>query len=617
MRRSGTPLFGFVPAQSYGVSVGPHISAACEQSREGVRECISGTRQERIGSLRERAGYLGSTGEPLMRSSRRPWNRIHGCFTRTAVAVVLACSLVACRGAESPNVPQPSAAPPATTTSSSGGGGNASTLASGTYLANSSLYPRVIRIQHGPASENGDLVASTNGRIYKSTDNGDTFTYLDTVPSISGSTEYCCGTLFEMPQTVGKLTVGTLLFAATYYVGASRAIEVYTSTDDGASWAYSSTAVSGGNSSHGLWEPEFSVADDGALVMFWSDETDPCCSQKIAQIRTFDGVDWQDETNTVASNIYADRPGMAVVTKLPSGTYFMSYELCGPAACAVYYRTSLDGWNYGNPADTGTKVETTSGQYFEHAPTNTWSPSVTSSNGALLLVGQMLYDGSGAVSSQNGREIFVNTSANGTGPWYPIAAPVQVPTAFNNYCPNYSSALLPSANGRSVLEFASDYNAQNQCVTYFAKEKWNELPVNGTTYVLKNEQAGLCLNDSGSGGQAGTVADLATCSGVSTQEWVTQALGGGYFTVMNVYSSFCLDDAGASTTAGNKVSMAVCNGSAEQSWQFLDLGNSVYAVMDKAGSGLVLDDTNGSTAPGTAVQVQDNDGLPREQWTLQ
>jgi len=78
---------------------------------------------------------------------------------------------------------------------------------------------------------------------------------------------------------------------------------------------YSSIPVS--DSSHGLWEPEFPIADDGAPAMFWSDETDPCCSQKLAQIRTYDDLDWQNESNTVASTIQSDRPGMAVVTKLP------------------------------------------------------------------------------------------------------------------------------------------------------------------------------------------------------------------------------------------------------------------------------------------------------------
>ena len=537
-------------------------------------------------------------------------------WIRLALSILVALSLSACGGGGSSTPAAPQTAPVTTTSGSTGSTTTTVKMATGTYLPGSSLYPRIIRIEHGPAADNGDLIASTNGRIFESTDQGKTFTYLDTVPAISGSTEYCCGTLFEMPQTVGSLQAGTLLFAATYYVGVSRAIEVYTSTDEGMSWTYSSTPVSGGNSTHGLWEPEFSVADDGALVMFWSDETDPCCSQKIAQIRTFTGTQWVNEQNTVASNVFADRPGMAVVTKLPSGTYFMSYELCGPAACTVFYRTSPDGWNYGSPSNTGTKVATVSGEYFEHAPTNAWSPSVISSNGALILVGQVLYDSSGAVSSQNGKVLFETSNPNGAGPWYAISAPVQVPTAYNNYCPNYSSALLPSPHGNSILELASDYNSQSQCVTYFGAENSNELPSTGATYQLVNSQAGMCLDDAADSTNNGTAAEVATCSGLSGQQWVTQAAAGGYFTVQNVYSDLCLDNTGGSTVAGSKVTLADCDGSTGESWRFLDMGNEVYTLVGQASGGLVLDDPGGSTTSGTQQQMSADDGLPRQQWTL-
>ena len=488
--------------------------------------------------------------------------------------------------------------------------------ATGTYLSNSTLYPRLVRLQHNPPGVNGQIIASTNGNIFRSTDGGASFTFLDTVPTISGSSEYCCATLFEMPQAVGSLSAGTLLFAATYFVGASRALEVYQSTDQGQTWNYSSTPVSGGDSSHGLWEPQFSIADDGALVMFWSDETDPCCSQKLAQIRTYNGVNWQDQTNTVASAVNSDRPGMAVVSKLPSGVFFMSYELCGPAACTVFYRTSTDGWNYGSASNTGTKIQTTSGQYFEHAPTNAWSPSVISSNGALLLVGQVLYESNGGVSSQNGQVLFVNNSADGSGYWYTIAAPVQVPTAHDNYCPNYSSPLLPSADGTTILEMASDYNSANQCVTYFASESWNNLPGNGSTYTFRNVQNNLCLDDYGWGTTNDTSADLWDCSGLSVQQWSTHSLGNGYFSIQNVYSGLCVDNTGGSTSPGNLVTLWGCVGNYNQSWLFMDLGNGQFKLRNRASGALNLDDTGGSMTHGTQLEIWTDNGLPPQHWVL-
>ena len=337
----------------------------------------------------------------------------------------------------------------------------------GTLLRQSTLYPRAIRLAYGPAATNGQVVVSTNGLIFRSLDNGANFTAVGQVPTAPGSTERCCATLYELPKSVGTLAAGTLLSSASYFLGSVSAIEVYTSIDAGTTWSYSSTPVTRGGTNHGLWEPEFEVAADGALVIFWSDETDSCCSQKLAQARSYNGTTWQDETNTVASTVQSGRPGMVTVSKLPNDHFFMSYELCGPLACTVFSRTSTDGWNFGTPSDMGTKVVSTTGQYFQHAPLNVWTTSSSSTNGKLLLIGQVLYESNGAVSSYNGQLVFVNSAADGSGPWSTIAAPVLVPTAYDNYCPNYSSALLPSVDGSSLLELASYYNSAGVCLTYY------------------------------------------------------------------------------------------------------------------------------------------------------
>lgn len=487
--------------------------------------------------------------------------------------------------------------------------------ATGTLLTGSTLYPRVVRLQHN-AGFNGMLVASTNGIIFQSTNNGASWNLIGPVPTISGSSEYCCATLYELPQQVGALAAGTLMFAATYTVNGTPAIEVYTSTNQGLSWSYHSTPVQRGDSSHGLWEPEFEVANDGALVMFWSDETDPCCSQKLAQIRTYNGQTWQDQSNTVASTVPSDRPGMATVSKLPNGHFFMSYELCGPAACTVFYRTSTDGWNFGDPTHTGTKIATASGQYLEHAPVNVWSPSVISSTGAIVLVGQVMYESNGSVSSYNGKVLFVNTNVDGAGNWYTINAPVQVPTAYDNYCPNYSSALLPATDGSSILELASDYN-NGGCITYYGSESWNNLPADGSTHAFHNLQnTALCLDDTGWGTTNNTSAELWDCNGLAVQNWTVHAEGGGWYSIQNQYSGLCVDNTGGSTTPGNKVTLWGCVGNANQAWLFMDLGNGTYKLMNQASGSLMLDDTGGSTTHGTQLQIWTDNGLPPQQWQL-
>lgn len=495
-------------------------------------------------------------------------------------------------------------------------GSAAAQPATGTLLNNSTLYPRVIRLAHGSA--NGMLLASTNGTLFTSTNNGGTWNALGSVPVASGSTERCCGTLFEMPQTVGSLAAGTILYAASYFSGSTPAVEVYVSTNEGQSWQYWSTPVVRGDSNHGLWEPQFTIASDGALVLFWSDETDPCCSQKLAQIRTYDGNSWQNQQNTVASTIQADRPGMAVVTKLPSGVYFMSYELCGPAACTVFYRTSADGWNFGTASSMGTAVKSDSGQWFEHAPTNTWSPSVLSGNGAILLIGQVLYESNGSVSPYNGQVIFVNLTSDGSGPWYTIQAPVKIPNAYDNYCPNYSSSLLPATNGSSILELASAYAADGVCLTYYGSESWNNLPADGSTHAFRNIGSGnLCIDDYGWGTSNNTEADLWTCTGSIIQEWTVHNHGNGYFSLQNAYTGLCLDNTGGSTSPQNPVTLWGCVGNSNQNWQFRDYGNGTYMLSPQASGVLNLDDPGSSSTPGTALWTYTNNGETPQQYALQ
>lgn len=353
--------------------------------------------------------------------------------------------------------------------------------ATGTLLPDSTSYPRLVRIMHGPAPANRHILANTNGKIFLSKDDGKSFTLLTEVPIRPGTKLRCCEALYELSQSVGTLPAGTLIFAASVKIGNDPAIDLYTSSDQGAHWAYHSTPVSGfGEKGRGgLWEPEFTIAKDGALVMFWSDETYSCCSQKLSKIRTFDGATWKDKSDTVASTIEGDRPGMVIVSKLPTGEYFMTYEICGDPLtghkCAAYYRMSRDGWNYGRANDLGRRIETADGRYFEHAPANIWSPSPLSANGVLLVVGQVLHNADGSIAAQNGSVIFANPLLDGSGPWLPLAAPVEVPNSYDNFCPNYSSALLPTEDGAGLLEFASDYFAPKKCGMFFATRSWKSI----------------------------------------------------------------------------------------------------------------------------------------------
>ncbi len=371
--------------------------------------------------------------------------------------------------------------PPAATASTTDAG-SAQPTATGTPLRDDTgLYPRAIRLAHN-GDANGRILASVVtfdgnnglGAIHESTDDGATFQQVGAVadPESAAGQGLCCATLYELPQQVGDLPAGTLLWASSAgqdEADRRMALRIWASQDLGRTWTYLSACATA-TGTGGLWEPEFSIAADGALVCHYADETDSGHNQKLSAARSYDGVTWTDHHDTVASSWSEDRPGMPMVRKLPNGTYFMSYEICNPGGqyqCVVHYRTSADGWDWGDPAHLGYRPETADGRYFRATPTIAWAPSPDGNpDGRILLIGQMLLNADGSTAAGNGNTILVN-EANGAGPWRDIPSPVAVPGATVNFCPNYSSPLLPSADGTRVLEIATDWDG-DVCKPYYA-----------------------------------------------------------------------------------------------------------------------------------------------------
>ncbi len=351
--------------------------------------------------------------------------------------------------------------------------------ASGTLLRpNVGLYPRLVRLAHS-GSADGTIIASVvtfdgnngQGAIYASHDEGQTFAQIGTVADTAsaGGKGLCCATLYELPRRVGSLPAGTLLWASSagQDSGADRrmSIRVFASRDHGRTWSYLATPAVASNSL-GLWEPEFTVANDGRLVVFFSDETDqPTHSQMLVSSISADGVHWSTSAPVVASSDPAARPGMAMVRRIAGGQYLMTYEVCGGSyACRVHYRESADGLHWGDPTDLGATITAADGTYFAHTPTITWLPGGGPS-GRLFLTGQILEGADGTPAPGNGHTVLVSDHGPG-GPWSAIPAPVSVPDPYDNYCPNYSSPLLPLQHG-GLLEIATAYDTDNVCKAYF------------------------------------------------------------------------------------------------------------------------------------------------------
>jgi hypothetical protein len=353
---------------------------------------------------------------------------------------------------------------------------------------NLALYPRAVRLAaQADSARNGQLIASVTtsvggvlqAGIWRSSDNGASFTALGAVADAEFAKGLCCGTLFELPQAVGALPAGTLLYAASVGADLSGTVmenRIHRSDDGGATWRFLSVCGRGrvarvGGRNNGIWEPEFSMAATGELVCHYADETVPGKSQVLAYVKSSDGITWSAPQLTVAGDNANQRPGMPVVRKLPGGKYFMVFENCfgGPLDCSVRAKLSDDGLNWGAANDLGRRLETASGQFFRHAPTVAWAPVAGQPNGMLMVIGQILFDGSGAVDAAgNGKTMLINTNADGSGAWRVVATPIALanPPLVTHFCPNYSSPLLPLPNGTLVM-MQSDYGSNGDCRVRF------------------------------------------------------------------------------------------------------------------------------------------------------
>ena len=90
------------------------------------------------------------------------------------------------------------------------------------------------------------------------------------------------------------------------------------STDCGKTWVQTSKVAEGGITRLGVWEP-FTFYEDGKLYCFYSDDSDPLHDQKLVFKWSEDGLNWSDAIDVCTFKNAADRPGMAVLTKMGKG----------------------------------------------------------------------------------------------------------------------------------------------------------------------------------------------------------------------------------------------------------------------------------------------------------
>lgn len=332
-----------------------------------------------------------------------------------------------------------------------------------------SRYPHAIRLEHG--RHKGEILVALHRHtvvdVLRAPRSGRKFTKVSEFTDPAGTRLLCCGHLYELPRQVGDMPAGTVLWAGTVGLRSETMKgRIWRSDDAGETWRYLSECARAENSA-GIWEPDLSVDAQGRLHCYFSDESHGAQhSQYIGRTVSSDGIHWSAKERIVAVQPRWHRPGMPHVKKLPTGEYYMMYEICGQPNqyfCEAFHRTSPDGTNWGDPGWPGNRPVTKSGKYFAHTPSITLAPNGTKP-GRVILMGQMLMSADGKVDPGNGRTVFVSENGGRDG-WYEVPAPVAVPRASDDYCLNFHPAGVASLDGRSLIGFAPDYAPNGKCYT--------------------------------------------------------------------------------------------------------------------------------------------------------
>ncbi|KAF2996191.1 hypothetical protein E8E13_000716 [Curvularia kusanoi] len=228
--------------------------------------------------------------------------------------------------------------------------------------------------------------------------------------------------LYILPKPFAGWPAGTVLLSGSSIPTdlSTTQIELYVSLDKGYTWEFVSHIASGGEAlpNNGLtpvWEP-FLLLHENKLIAYYSDQRENATyGQKMVHQTTTDGKTWGPVVNDITHDVYTDRPGMPVVSKLPNGKYMMTYEYGGGPTTAsgyhfpVFYRLAEDPEKFGEAQDI--QLITTDGTIPEGSPYNVWSP-VGGKNGTII------------VSCGTSSDIYINRGLGEKGtPWIRVPSP--------------------------------------------------------------------------------------------------------------------------------------------------------------------------------------------------
>lgn len=324
--------------------------------------------------------------------------------------------------------------------------------------------------------------------IYLSSDNGKTWKIITRVTdTLTGANSEWNPTLFELSKPCGDYPAGTVILAACSidpeHTKESH-IRLYFSLDGGYTFDQGVVVATAGGLDDGVWEPYLIQLDDGSLVCFYSDDSDPEYSQKIVYKKSKDGINWDKAVNVVASKTFEERPGMPVVTRLSDGSYFMVYEIVDKTDIEgqpVFCRYSKDGLDWGDSSYMGEAVETANGKKaLGAAPYCAWTP-VGSENGTLIVSGTHLRNG----KSKTGSDYFISYDNGKTWKTVPHLIPYETADHVG-----YSNSFAFSKDGKTMYAINNPQNPDN---TEKAKMVVAVAELQETTFTRQNNTTIIIL----------------------------------------------------------------------------------------------------------------------------
>lgn len=441
------------------------------------------------------------------------------------------------------------------------------------------LYARAMQTENGAmyATFEQYTTGAASFSIFESTNEGETWTKVgDVKDTHKGVGMRWEPHLYELPQAIGNMPAGTLLCAGLVlpYDRSFCEIDLYKSSDAGRNWTFVSTIAEGKAAYPGndpVWEPFLMVANN-RLICYYSDERDTAHSQKLVHQTTTDGIHWSSAVNDVALSDSRQRPGMAVVTKMPDGNYIMTYEIIGNPGGA-FYKISSDPESW-NQADAGTCFD----------PSGS-GPYCVNLNGTILL------------SSGGNNKLYTNQN-NGIGSWTQIDSIIGA-------C--YSRCLVPMRNGRLFVIGAGWNGSGLNKVTY---GDMSVVTTPDTNVKLVNRATGLCMDGYGNTINGSDCSQYASNSS-NNQKWVLEQ-SGSYYMIRNAATGLYLDGM-ARTSNGSVCGQWSNSGSNNQKW-LRESTNNFYKFKNVT-TGLYLDGM-GATANGSNLCQWAASTSYNQQWSV-